>query len=58
LASNEAKAAQTLGISIDHFERHVKPDIPVVCSGALRLYPLKVLERWLDERAIHDGRGV
>ena len=58
LAFNQAEAAEALGISVDHFERHVKRDLAVVCSGALRLYPRKVLERWLDEHSTLGGRYV
>ena len=58
LAFNQAEAALALGVSVDHFERHVKPDLAVVYSGALRLYPRKVLERWLEEHATLGGRYV
>jgi hypothetical protein len=58
LAFNQAEAAQALGISVDHFERHVKPDLAVVCSGTLRLYPRKVLEGWLEEHSAFGGRYV
>ncbi len=58
LAFNQQEAAAALGISVDHFERHVKPDLPVVYSGALRLYPRRVLEKWLEENTIRGGRRV
>jgi hypothetical protein len=58
LAFNQAEAAQALGISVDHFVRHVKPDLAVVCSGSLRLYPREVLERWLEEHSTLGGRYV
>jgi hypothetical protein len=58
LAFNQQDAAQALGISVDHFERYVKAELPVVYSGALRLYPRKALERWLDDRAKYRGRRV
>jgi hypothetical protein len=58
LAFNQQEAAEALGISVDHFERHIKSDLPVVYSGSLRLYPRKVLERWLDEHSIRGGTGV
>jgi len=57
LAFNQQEAAEALGISVDHFERHVKADLPVVYSGALRLYPRSALERWLEQHAV-GGRRV
>jgi len=47
-AFNQQEAADALGISVDHFERHIKADLPVVYSGALKLYPRVELERWLE----------
>lgn len=58
LAFNQQEAAEALGISVDHFERHVKADLPVVYAGSLRLYPRKMLEQWLDERVDRGGRRV
>jgi excisionase family DNA binding protein len=58
LAFNQQEAAEALGISVDHFERHVKADLPVVYSGSLRLYPRTALERWLAEHEIRGGRRV
>lgn len=58
LAFNQQEAAEALGISVDHFERHVKADLPVVYAGSLRLYPRKVLERWLDDRLDRSKRHV
>jgi hypothetical protein len=39
-------------------QRHVKPDLPVVYSGSLRLYPRQALEAWLKEHTIQRGRRV
>jgi hypothetical protein len=58
LAFNQQEAAEALGVSVDHFARHVKPDLPVVYSGSLRLYPRHALEQWLDAHAIRTGRRV
>jgi hypothetical protein len=49
LAFNQQEAAQTLGVSVAHFERHVKPELPVTYSGSLRLYSRVSLEAWLAE---------
>jgi hypothetical protein len=48
LAFNQKEAA-ALGISVDHFERHIMTHVPTVYSGSLRLNPCKVLEEWLEE---------
>ena len=58
LALNQKEAAESLGMSVDHFERHVKSDLPVVYSGALRLYPIAELQRWLVEHSLQRGRRV
>ncbi|MHB8233288.1 MAG: hypothetical protein ACYDHT_01400 [Solirubrobacteraceae bacterium] len=57
MAFNQQDAAAALGISVDHFERHIKEQLPVVYSGSRRLYPRKVLERWLDEHTIRKAGG-
>lgn len=56
LALDGKEAAEALGMSIDHFERHVKKHVPVVLSGAKRLYPVHGLQRWLDEESVEAGR--
>lgn len=58
LALNQQEAAEALGVSINHFERHIKAELPVVLSGAKRLYPHAVLERWVEENTIQSGRRV
>jgi excisionase family DNA binding protein len=58
LALNQKEAAESLGMSVDHFERHVKGELPVIYSGSLRLYPLSALQRWLAEHTLHGGRRV
>jgi hypothetical protein len=58
LAFNQQEAAEALGISVDHFERHVKADLAVVYSGSLRLYPRAALERWLVDNTIHRAARV
>jgi hypothetical protein len=58
LAFNQQEAAEALGISVDHFARHVKPELSVVYSGSLRLYPRQVLEQWLEAQTIRRTRGV
>lgn len=38
-----------LGMSEDHFRRHVAPDVRAVYSGSLTLYPTEELQRWVRE---------
>lgn len=50
LALTKQEAADALGVSVSHFERHVQPHVPCVYSGALRLFPVRGLERWLQDQ--------
>ena len=45
------EAAAALGISINHFERKVQPELRVVLSGQLVLIPVGELERWVHRHA-------
>jgi excisionase family DNA binding protein len=45
------EAAAALGISINHFERKVQPELKVVLSGQLILIPVAELERWVERHA-------
>lgn len=56
LALNQQEAAAALGVSVNHFERHIKPHLPVVLSGAKRLCAIKALERWIEEHSFEGGR--
>lgn len=47
------EAAASLGMSINHFERRVQPDLKVVLCGQLVLIPLTELERWVQRNARH-----
>lgn len=44
-------AARALGVSDETFDRYVRPTLPVVRLGSVRVYPVAVLEAWLAERA-------
>ncbi|MDX6486377.1 MAG: hypothetical protein QOF43_1530 [Gaiellaceae bacterium] len=54
------EAAASLGISINHFERRVQPELNVVISGQLVLIPVTELERWVQRRAhpLVEVRGI
>ena len=45
------EAAAALGMSVDHFDRHVRPSLRLVQSGKLTLVPLAELEKWADRAA-------
>lgn len=45
------EAAEVLGMSLSHFQRHVQPFIACVYSGQLRLYRPADLEKWAEEKA-------
>jgi excisionase family DNA binding protein len=51
LALSSDEAAETLGISRDSFDRHVKPELRIVRRGRLVLVPVVELERWLERSA-------
>jgi hypothetical protein len=56
VALSKTEAAEALGMSVRHFERHVQPHIPVVYSGGLRLFPLESLRDWANHEAHMPGR--
>lgn len=57
LAVTYAAAAELLGgMSVDHFERHVLPDVRVVVGiGRKRLLPRAEIVRWLE---VHSARAL
>ena len=52
------EAAEALGMSLSHFQRHVQPCVRCIYSGQLRLYPMKDLERWAEQHACADGEAA
>jgi excisionase family DNA binding protein len=52
LALSKTEAAESLGCSVDHLERHVLEHLRVVYVGARRLIPVAELERYLREQAV------
>jgi translation initiation factor 2 beta subunit (eIF-2beta)/eIF-5 len=57
LALSRRGAAEALGVSLSHFQRHVQPYVRCVYCGRLRLYPVKELERWIAEECCVSGRA-
>jgi excisionase family DNA binding protein len=46
------EAAEALGISRDHLERHVLRDLRIVYTGRRRLIPVSELHRWAENHAV------
>ncbi len=51
LALTRREAATALGMGVTSFEQYVQPQVRAVRRGKLRLFPVRELERWLDENA-------
>ena len=49
LALQRQEAAQALGVGVDTFDRHIRPHLAVTRTGALRLYSIEELNRWLRD---------
>jgi hypothetical protein len=45
------EAADSLGMSLRTFERHVQPNVRIVAVGQLRLVAPSELERWAKEHS-------
>lgn len=43
---NKTQAAEFLGVSLDHFDRHIDRQLPVVRSSRRRIYPVVDLYEW------------
>lgn len=50
-AYTRREAAESLGMSVDHFERKVQPYVRIVPCGQLLLIPTEELERWVRDNA-------
>lgn len=44
-------AAAYCGIVAETFEEHIRPHVPPIEIGSRRLWDVRALDRWLDERA-------
>ena len=51
LSLRKQEAAAALGLSDESFDRYVKPYVRVVRLGTMRVYPVRELERWLEQQA-------
>jgi excisionase family DNA binding protein len=53
VALTRQEAAASIGVSVDHFERHVLPSLRVIRSGRLVLIPVEELQRWARDQAAY-----
>jgi hypothetical protein len=53
LALRRAEAAAALGLSVETFDAHVRPNVPVTRVAGVCIYPLTGLQQWL---ARHEER--
>lgn len=44
-------AAAYCGVTAETFETHIRPQVPPVEIGARRLWDVRALDRWLDQRS-------
>ncbi len=51
LALSKTEAAETLGVSVDFFDKHVAPDLKIARKGRRCLVPIRELDRWLQDNA-------
>lgn len=45
------EAAASLGVSLNHFERRIQPELKVIPCGQLVLVPVSELEKWVRRHA-------
>lgn len=57
IALRREDAAEALGMSLDHFERHVQPHLRLIRSGQKRLVLVADLERWAELHAYAPTRS-
>jgi hypothetical protein len=50
-ALSRAEAAASIGVSLDFFEDHIQPHVPMLRLGRKRLVPVAALERWINDNA-------
>ena len=49
------EAAAMLSMSIDSFQRHVRPEIRTIRVGDMVLVPVAELQRWIERNAVCVG---
>jgi hypothetical protein len=51
LALDRREAAAAIGMGVTSFEAYVAPGLRTIRQGKLVLYPIRELERWVEENA-------
>jgi excisionase family DNA binding protein len=51
VALTRQEAARAIGVSVDHFERHILAGLRTIRTGRLVLVPVAELERWARDQA-------
>lgn len=51
VALTRPEAAASCGVSVDHFDRHIRPHLRAVRCGTLKLWPVRELENWAETAA-------
>jgi excisionase family DNA binding protein len=57
LALGAEEAAQALGVSRTTFDEHIAPELRKVRVGRRVLYPIRELDRWLEQSATRVDVG-
>ena len=57
LALRRDEAAAAIGVSVDHFDAHVRHELRAVRRGRVVVYPVSELERWLERNAATTLEG-
>jgi hypothetical protein len=45
------EAAASIGVGVDFFDEHIRPELRVIRRGSKRLVSVSELQRWCDENA-------
>jgi hypothetical protein len=56
LALRRAQAAAAIGVSLETFDQHVRPQVAAVRIGGVETYPVLELQRFLTEQ-VNGSRG-
>jgi hypothetical protein len=51
IALNRREAADALGVGLTTFKKKIAPELRVIREGTVRLYRVRELERWAEDRA-------
>lgn len=58
VALTREEAAQSIGVSVSTFTRHVQPELRVIRRGSAVLIPVRELERWAEATSQRTLRDV